>query len=124
MNPNSSTRALILALSMLPAAVSAQQFYPVSGKWTYENPQAEGPAQDCGRRYMTFQGAQRFDTGGGVPSYRNVSVRDNGDDTYQIVDEFASGQINAWSNYTLRKIDDDHIVIDVAGKTILLRRCQ
>lgn len=124
MKPHSATHAVILALSMLPAAAVAQQSYPVSGKWTYENPQAEGPAPDCGRRYMTFQGMQRFDTGGGVPSYRNVSVRDNGDDTYLIVDEFATGQISAWSNYTLRKIDSDHIVIDVAGKTIPLRRCQ
>lgn len=112
----------VTALAAPPNAAWAQS-YPVSGKWTYENPQGEGPAKECGRRYMTFQGIQRFDTGGGVPSYRNVSVDNTGGDTYQIVDAFSTGQINARSNYTLRKVDGDHIVIQVAGKTVPLRRC-
>jgi hypothetical protein len=110
------------ALAALPQATWAQS-YPISGKWTYENPSAEGPARDCGQRYMTFQGVQRFDTGGGVPSYRNISVDDIGDDTYRIVDEFSTGQIDARSDYTLRKIDTDHVVIQLAGHTIPLRRC-
>jgi hypothetical protein len=107
-----------------PSYALAQQSYPVSGKWTYENAAAEGPAAECGRRYVTFQGQQRFDTGGGVPSYRNVSVDNIGNDTWRIIDEFATGQIHARSNYTLRKVDADHIVMQVAGNTIKLRRCQ
>ena len=114
---------VVAALAAPPHAAWAQS-YPVSGKWTYEDPQGEGPAQDCGRRFMTFQGNQRFDTGGGVPNYRNVSVDDTGDGSYRIVDAFSTGQIDAQSNYSLRLVDDDHIVIHVAGETIRLRRCQ
>jgi hypothetical protein len=116
---------LTLVAATAPAAVSAQaqSAYPVSGRWTYENPRAEGAARDCGRRYMTFQGVQRFDTGGGVPSYRNVNVENVGDGTYRIVDEFATGQIDARSSYTLRMLDADHIEIVIAGQTIPLRRC-
>ena len=115
--------AVVTALAVAPPAAWAQS-YPVSGKWTYENPHGDGPAKDCGRRYMTFQSPQRFDTGGGVPSYRNLSVDNTGNATYRIVDEFATGQIRARSSYTLRQIDADHIVIQVAGNTIPLRRCQ
>jgi hypothetical protein len=114
---------VVTTLAAAPYAAWAQS-YPVSGRWTYENPQDEGPAKDCGRRYMTFQGNQRFDTGGGVPGYRNVSVENTGDGTYRIVDAFSTGQIDARSDYSLRLIDDDHIVIRVAGETIRLRRCQ
>lgn len=116
-------RIAAIALIVVPAGTALGQAYPVSGKWTYENPQGEGPAKDCGRRFMTFQSPQRFDTGGGVPNYRNISVDDVGNDTYRIVDEFATGQINARSNYTLRRVDADHITIQVSGKTIPLRRC-
>lgn len=116
---------LAAATAGLPVgAAQAQSAYPVSGKWTYENPHGEGPAKDCGRRYMTFESPQRFDTGGGVPSYRNISVDNAGNATYRIVDEFATGQIRARSSYTLRQIDADHIVIQMAGNTIPLRRCQ
>jgi hypothetical protein len=114
---------LVVTAFAAPNAAWAQS-YPVSGKWTYENPQGEGPAKECGRRYMTFQGQQRFDTGGGVPSYRNVSVDNIGGGNYQIVDAFSTGQINARANYTLRLIDDDHLVIQIAGETVRLRRCQ
>ena len=34
----------------------------------------DGPAKDCGKRYMDFQGERRFDKGGGVPDYRNLTV--------------------------------------------------
>jgi hypothetical protein len=111
-----------LAVLLLPAPALAQS-YPVSGKWTYDNPTAEGPAQSCGERYMSFEGNQRRDTGGGVAGYRNISVDNVGDGTFQIVDAFSTGQINARSAYTLRKVDADHIVIDVVGNTIRLRRC-
>lgn len=115
---------IILAAVVLAAPSCAwAQGYPVSGRWTYENASAQGPAKDCGRRYMTFQGSQRFDTGGGVPSYRNVSVDDIGNDSWRVIDAFATGQIHALSNYTLRRLDADHIALQVAGNTITLRRC-
>jgi hypothetical protein len=123
---NTSTIPILMVAAWalaVPSPAAAQQGYPVSGRWTYENASAEGPAQDCGRRYMTFQGIQRFDTGGGVPSYRNISVDNIGNDTYRVVDEFATGQIYARSNYTLRRVDADHIALQMAGNTITLRRC-
>lgn len=124
MHHRSIRSAVLIAALVLPAGMAqAQSAYPVSGKWTYENPHGEGPAKDCGRRYMTFQSPQRFDTGGGVPSYRNVSVDNVGNGTYRIIDAFTTGQIRAQSTYTLRQIDADHIVIQVSGNTIPLRRC-
>jgi hypothetical protein len=118
----------VLAAALL-AAVSIPAFaqsYPVNGKWTYENPSGDGPAKDCGKRYMDFQGERRFDKGGGVPDYRNLTVTPSGDSLFRLVDEFNTGQIRARSSYTLRKIDKDHIEIrlDAGGKTIPLRRCE
>lgn len=115
--------AAIMALPVLAGyAVAAN--YPVTGKWTYEAKGGDGPAKECGKRYMDFQGEQRFDTGGGVPAYRNRSVEDSGDE-YRIVDEFNTGQINARMNYALRKIDDNHIELKLPqGKTIVLQRCE
>lgn len=115
--------AAIIAWPALVGTAQAQSSYPVSGTWTYENAGGEGPAKDCGRRYMAFQGQQRFDTGGGVPSYRNVSIENVGDNEFRIVDAFVTGQISARSNYTLRRIDADHIRLQVSGQSILLRRC-
>lgn len=115
-------RATVLALAMLPGAAFAQS-YPVSGKWTYENPSGEGRAKECGARHMTFQSPQRFDTGSGVPNYRNVSVEDLGGDAYRIVDAFTTGQIDARSTYVLRKVDADHITLEMPGASIPLRRC-
>jgi hypothetical protein len=120
--------SILLGFSLLAAmstAASAQS-YPVNGKWTYENPSGDGPAKDCGKRYMDFQGERRFDKGGSVPDYRNLTVSPSGSSLFRLVDEFNTGQIRARSSYTLRKIDDDHIEIrlDAGGKTIPLRRCE
>jgi hypothetical protein len=123
MKPLFMGAALLALAGMLAGLASAQSAYPVSGTWTYDNPSGDGPAKDCGQRYMTFQSPERFDTGGGVPNFRNVSVQDSGTDEYRIVDEFATGQIRARASYTLRILDDDHIVILAAGHTIRLRRC-
>jgi hypothetical protein len=114
--------AAIMTLPVLAGyAVAAN--YPVTGKWTYEA-KGDGPAKDCGTRYMDFQGEQRFDTGGGVPAYRNRSVEE-GSNEYRIVDEFNTGQINARLTYSLRKIDDNHIELKMPqGRTIMLQRCE
>jgi len=117
--------AVALPVLAMLASLALAASYPVSGKWTYDNPSAQGPAKDCGARYMEFQGEQRFDKGGGVPGYRNFRIERDGPSSYQVVDQFSTGQITARSNYTLRLIDADHIELHLqtGGRTIKLRRC-
>jgi hypothetical protein len=111
--------ALAAALSAAPAYAA----YPVSGRWTYDYSADKGPARECGPRHMEFRGERRFDTGGSVPDYRNVSVTRAGAQ-YRVVDEFFTGQIRGNVYYTLRPIDADHLELTLAtGATILLRRC-
>jgi hypothetical protein len=109
----------------LPAGAALAASYPVSGKWTYENAGADGPSNACAsdRRIMDFRGERRFDTGGRVPDYRNLSIQRTGIAEYHVVDEFFTGQIRGRVNYTLRLVAPDHIKIQMAGKTIALRRC-
>jgi len=110
---------LLASITGAPAAG-----YPVGGRWTHDYSTEAGPARECGSRYMEFAGLERFDTGGGVPSFRNVSVTSAGAARFQIVDEFTTGQINARLEYVLHLIDADHIELTLAsGPTILLRRC-
>ena len=92
---------------------------------TYNDVNGDDPSKDCGPKYMEFSGEQRHDKGGGVPSYRNLTVTPSGS-SFQIVDQFSTGQINARSAYTLRKLDADHIelTMQAGGKTIKLRRCE
>lgn len=116
---------LTVAIVSLPiiAGFAVAQSYPVTGKWTYDDAGGDGPARECGKRYMDFQGERRFDTGGGVPDYRNRSVERDGDD-YRLVDEFNTGQINARLNYNIRRVDKDRIELKLpANKTVRLRRC-
>jgi hypothetical protein len=116
---------LTAAITSLPviAGFAVAGSYPVSGKWTYENTSGDGPAPECGTRTMEFVGERRFDKGGGVPDYRNLSVSRSGGE-YRLVDEFNTGQIRARLDYTLRFVDPDHIELKLPmGKTIALRRC-
>jgi hypothetical protein len=115
---------LLTALGLLSAPAFAAS-YPISGKWTYDNPSAEKAAARCGARYMEFRGAQRFDTEGGVSEYRNVAVSGS-PPSWRVVDEFFNVQIRGRVTYTLRLIDADHIELRVgeAGKRIMLRRCR
>lgn len=114
--------AIAFAVIALPANAAS---YPISGRWTYNDQTGDGPSKEFGSRYQEFSGEQRTDKGGGVPGYRNLSVTKSGSDSYQIVDQFSTGQINARSAYTLRKIDDDHIEMNMqaGGRSIKLRRC-
>jgi hypothetical protein len=115
---------LIAAAGLLAVSGASAAEYPISGKWTYDNPKAEGPAADCGLRYMSFEGNQRRDTGGSVPAFRNFSVDQIGNTRYRVVDMFDSGMINARQTYTLRLIDNDHIELALqSGPVIALRRC-
>lgn len=122
------TRVLTICLIALAQAVSGGALaasYPVSGRWTYDHATESGPAKNCGRRTMEFQGARRLDSIGGVPEYRNVSVTPISSSSFQVVDEFFTVQIRGRMEFTLRILDADHIEIHLirAGKTFALRRC-
>jgi hypothetical protein len=109
---------------ILIASAAFADDYPVSGKWTYDNPTAAGPADDCGARYMSFEGNVRRTTVGGVSFFNNFKVEQIGNTRYRITDQFDNAMISARQVYTLRVIDNDHIEIDLsAGPTIQLRRC-
>src|SRR5215470_16446225 len=122
-------RIIILStilLSVLAAPVQAQ-VYPVEGKWG-ESSSTEKGTIDCtdNRRVIEFIGNQRTDSSGGVPFFRNQSVRSEGPSSYRVVDEFSTGQINAGhTTYALRKIDADHIEIKLQdGSSLKLQRCK
>jgi len=114
---------MFLLAALLCAVPAHAASYPVSGRWTYNYSSEKGPAKQCGARRMEFRGERRFDTGGGVPDYRNVSIQRAGRE-YRIVDEFFTGQTRGQVSYTLRMIDADHIELALAtGAIIRLRRC-
>ena len=69
------TTLALLAATACGSAAARAATYPVSGSWTYENASEKGPAKSCGKRNMRFEGNLRYDTGSGVPEYKNVSVR-------------------------------------------------
>jgi len=114
--------------AMLLLALSAPGFaatYPVDGKWGQSTGSEKGTI-DCSKlRVIEFKGEQRTDSKGGVPAYRNKSISGAGN-SYRVVDEFGTGQIgNARVNYTLQKIDADHIELNMQpGGTLKLQRCK
>ena len=65
---------------------------------------------------MEFRGERRFDTGGSVPDFRNVSIGTDGAD-YRISDEMFTGQIRGHVDYRLHVIDSDHIALTFASGT-------
>ena len=82
---------------------------------------------DCSNlRVIAFNGDQRTDSKGGVPTYRNRTVTAVSASLYRVVDAFSTGQISdAHVNYTLRKVDADHIEMDMQhGATLKLQRCK
>lgn len=117
---------ILTALLLSALAVPAQsQVYPVEGKWG----QSTGPetgAIDCtGKRVIEFNGDQRTDSNSGVPTYRNKSVVSDGPSSYRVTDEFSTGQISAGqSSYSLRKVDPNHIEMNMDGGTVKLQRCK
>ena len=116
------TALLVTAL----ATPALAQSYPVSGKWGESNSSEKGPIDCTGnRRVIDFSGNQRTDSNGGVPEYRNKSVQSVGQSGYRIVDEFSNAQVSAGqSEYTLRKIDSDRIVMNQFGTALNLQRCK
>jgi hypothetical protein len=117
--------ALGIALAIISLGGAADAAYPVSGRWTYENASASGPAKSCTGRIMDFLGVTRHDTGGGVSDYRNVSVSQSSPSFFYVVDEFFNVMIRGRVEYTLRILDQHHIEIHVprGGATFMLRRC-
>jgi len=108
------------------AAPAFAQSYPVSGRWGESTSSEKGPIDCAGnKRVIDFAGDQRTDSNGGVPEYRNKSVESVGQSDYRIVDEFSNAQVSAGqSEYTLRKIDSDHIVMNQSGSVLNLQRCR
>jgi hypothetical protein len=115
------TAVLAVFVTAAPALAGS---YPVSGNWTYNYSPEKGPAKQCGDKHMEFRGERRFDTGGGVPDYRNISVTPAGSSEYRIVDEVFNGPQHGHMSFTLKLIDNDHIELALAsGGNIRLRRC-
>jgi hypothetical protein len=98
--------------------------YPVSGSWGQSASSAKGAIGCSGKRVITFNGNQRTDSKGGVPTYRNKSVT-GGPTRYRVVDVFSNGQINnAQVVYTLSLVDADHIALSGQTGALKLQRCQ
>ena len=116
--------ALLAACCLAQTAMAGS--YPVSGQWGENNDSKQGRIDCAGRRIVDFKGEERTDTGGGVPAYRNQSVSTEGATAYRVTDVFTNGQINnAQVNYTLRKVDDDRIELQMqSGSTLKLQRCK
>ena len=114
-----------LACTALAAPAFADA-YPVSGKWGVSTSAEKGPI-DCSKlRVITFNDGQRTDSGRGVPAFRNRTVRPDGPSRYRVVDIFTTGQIkNAHVDYTLRKVDADHLELTMQkGGLQKLRKCK
>lgn len=119
------TFILSAVLFGLVAAPVQAQVYPVEGKWG-QSASTETGAIDCAnKRVIEFNGDQRTDSNGGVPAYRNQSVTADGPSDYRVVDEFSTGQISAGhTTYALRKLDSDHIEMNMEGGSLKLQRCK
>jgi len=114
----------MIVLASGAGSAAAADAYPVSGRWTYNDASASGPASECRKPVMEFRGAQRLDQGGGVSAYRNVRVDRSSSTTYRVVDEFFNVMIRGRVSYVLRIVDKDHIVLRLErGGNIALRRC-
>jgi hypothetical protein len=127
--PTLSTMRTMILTALLVTALATPalaQSYPVSGRWGESNSSEKGLIDCSGnRRIIDFLGDQRTDSNGGVPEYRNKSVQSVGQSDYRIVDEFNNGQVrNGQSEYTLRKIDSNHIVMNQSGTALNLQRCK
>lgn len=120
--------SLIVAIPVTLLAVTAAQGanYPVDGRWGVTASTQKGPV-DCSRlRVIAFDGNQRTDSHGGVPTFRNQSIQQNGTNNFRIVDEFTTGQIsNAQARYTLKIVEPDRVELNQRpGGLLKLRKCK
>lgn len=121
-----SKRTIIAFALVAFAAPALAAGYPVSGRWGADDSSEKGPV-DCAKlRVITFNGETRTDSNGGVPAYRNASVTPRRANEFDVIDIFTTGQIsNAQAAYVLKKVDDDHIQLQMQqGGTLKLRRCK
>lgn len=116
--------AVVVSIAALAGPAHADE-YPASGRWGVTHDTRKGTIDCAGKRTIDFNGDQRTDSGGGVPSYRNESVT-TVDGSYRIVDQFTTGQISAGRTaYTLRPIDNDRFeMTQQNGSVLTLRRCR
>ena len=115
----------MIALTCGTSSAAAADSYPVSGRWTYNDAAASGPAPDCRKPTMEFRGAQRFDSEGGVTAFRNVRVERSSSTLFRVVEEFNIVRTRGRISYTLRIRDKDHLQLDFdqGGRSVALRRC-
>lgn len=117
------TATALLMLCALSAPALADS-YPVSGAWGQSSSSEKGAIDCTDKRVITFNGNQRTDSDGGVPAYRNKSVRAVGSG-YRVVDVFTNGQVNnAQVAYSLTLVDADHIAMSGQTGTLTLQRCE
>jgi hypothetical protein len=117
----------IVAIAVVACCLAGPAFaaaYPVSGKWGQDPSSDKGPVDCTGKRTVNFQGERRFDSDGGVPDFRAISVDQRGQNEYRITEEFRTGQINGRNTVDLRRIDDDHLELNMKGGSLKLRTCK
>jgi hypothetical protein len=113
--------------ALLLCALGAPAFadtYPVSGRWGVSQSSDKNPI-DCSKlRVIAFNGNQRTDSGGGVPTFRNLTVTPSGGG-WQVVDEFNTVQVQARARFMLRQVDPVRIEMDLQpGPQLKLHKCK
>lgn len=119
----------LAAAALLPVAgatSASAAAYPVQGKWGQSASTDKQPVDCAHLRTIDFRGERRFDSGGGVPDFRAISVEPQGQNSWRVVEEFRTGQINARNQLTLQVASDpDRIELQLTrGGTIKLRKCK
>lgn len=120
--------SFIVAIPLTLFAITTAQAgtYPIDGRWGVTASTEKGPV-DCSKlRVIAFNGNQRTDSGGGVPTFRNRSVQSNGSSDFRIIDVFTTGQIsNAQAKYSLKIVEPDRVEINQQpGGLLKLRKCK
>jgi hypothetical protein len=119
-------RTALVCLLLALAAPALAADYPISGRFGVGVFAKPGPIDCTGLRVIGFFGDQRRDSNGGVPAYRNRSIVQSGPRSFDVVDEFTTGQISdAQAIYTLHILDADRIEMDLQpGGMLKLQRCK
>ncbi len=121
-------RRFILAAGLAAALAgpALADTYPVSGRFAVGTFPPDVVIDCADQRVIAFLGAERTDSGGGVPGYRNNWVRQEGEGRYRVADWFSNGQVrNGQVFYQLRVLDAKRIVMVLdKGGTLRLQRCQ
>jgi hypothetical protein len=118
--------SLVLLLAVAGATPVLAAAYPVQGKWGQSTSTDKNPVDCTALRTVDFRGERRFDSGGGVPDFRAISVEQRGQNSWRVVEEFRTGQITARNLLTLRRASEpDRVALEpVHGGAIRLRKCK